>query len=382
MKKTFLTFGIVGLCAFTCVPAFASTASKESCPTKTLGEFTVEGTYIKETPHEGYYGFLVEGKDGKLYDIGIGNDITKQFEGIQAGNTIKIPFYSEQFFDASTNTCVVNHYLNEKGAFKGSYSSKNVNNERIAAYKETLKNLPKDTKPIGELIALAKNAFFKTFNARDSEYIRTEAFKAFYTYYNSILSEINKDADGFLSSLNANTEHKARNYAKRFGFMIEHMGEGMYGALADNSYLKKTFKNYFSEEFELYFSYWEKHPVGYLQRNIKKHDDVRQGIILAETLLKKYPDSVFAKELKENMLYDIQAYIRGVDGYSINAGGYRLAPAVKNSFEKFLKQNKDSQFYDLVTNWYEKLQKDKFNIDYDYAESLLEKNNKTQENPS
>ncbi len=120
MKKIILTLGIIGLCFGTYAPAFANTA--ESCPTKTLGKFVVEGKYVKETPHEGYYGFLIEGKDGKTYDIGIGNDTHPVFEGIKPGNSIKIPYYTAQYFDKNTNTCVVEHYLDSESEFKGSYS--------------------------------------------------------------------------------------------------------------------------------------------------------------------------------------------------------------------------------------------------------------------
>ncbi len=122
MKKALLTLGVISLCAFSSLPAFANKASKESCPEKKLGESTIEGKYIKETPHEGYYGFLVKAKDGKSYDIGIGNDVAPQFEGIKAGNSIKIPFYTLQFFDKTTGTCVTQHYLNYEGTFKGSFT--------------------------------------------------------------------------------------------------------------------------------------------------------------------------------------------------------------------------------------------------------------------
>ncbi len=122
MKKTILTLGVIGLCAFSSLPAFANKATKESCPEKKLDGFTLEGKYIKETPHEGYYGFLIEGKDGKSYDIGIGNDVAPQFEGIKAGNSIKIPFYTQQFFDEATGTCITQHHLNYGGSFKGSFT--------------------------------------------------------------------------------------------------------------------------------------------------------------------------------------------------------------------------------------------------------------------
>ncbi len=122
MKKTFFCLGIMALCALASTPAFANEATKESCPAKTLGKYTLEGKYVKETPHEGYYGFLVQGNDGKSYDIGIGNDTHPSFEGIKAGNSIKIPYYTRQFFDEATKTCVVEHHLDYENDFKGSYS--------------------------------------------------------------------------------------------------------------------------------------------------------------------------------------------------------------------------------------------------------------------
>ncbi len=122
MKKSLLTLSAICLLALTSTPALANKATEESCPEKILNEMTIEGKFIKETPHEGYYGFLVKTKDGKSYDIGIGNDVAIEFEGIKPGNSIKIPFYTQQYFNKSTNTCVVEHHRNTKGSFKGSYT--------------------------------------------------------------------------------------------------------------------------------------------------------------------------------------------------------------------------------------------------------------------
>ncbi len=247
----------------------------------------------------------------------------------------------------------------------------NIDSKKIEAYQETLKNIPPQTKPLGKRIALAKNAFFKTFTTKDSQTTKSAAFKIFYAYYNSVLDEINKDADGFLASLNANTDYKGRSYGKRYGFLIEHVYYEAYGASASTVYLQNTFKNFLPKEFALYFSYLQLHTTGYLERDIKNHDELRKGITIVENFLREYPSSEFAERLKQDLLYDVGAYIRGVDGYSLNAGGYNLEPAAKTSFEKFLQQNKSSQFYSLVDAWYKKLKQDKFKIDYDYANTLL-----------
>ncbi len=251
-------------------------------------------------------------------------------------------------------------------------AAKNIDTKKIETYQETLKAIPSHTKPLGKRIALAKNAFFKAFTSQDSQATKAAAFKIFYAYYGSVLDEINKDEDGFLRNLNANTEYKGRNYGNRYGFLIDHIYEEAYGASVNTTYLKNTFKNFLPKEFALYFSYLQFYTTGYLERDIKDHDELRKRIIIAENFLKEFPTSEFAEEFKQDMLYDVGVYIRGVDAYSLNAGGYKLELAAKASFEKFLKQNKESKFYGLVDTWYKKLKQDKFKIDYDYANTLLD----------
>ncbi len=261
-----------------------------------------------------------------------------------------------------------------EGNYTKQVTAKNVDSKKVTAYKQILKSFPSDTKPLGAFITLAQKAFFKTFTKADSVETRHAAFKVFYAYYMSILTTINDDNDGFLASLNANNDYRGTNYGKRFGFLIEHAGEGSYVASPNYEYIKKTFKNYLPEEFTLYFSYFEKHPVGYMYRDIKNHDGLREAIMVAEKLITKYPKSEFSEQMKNDVKFDVRVYISGIDNYPIGVGEpYSLNPIVKASFEKFLKQNKDSKFYDIVQAWYKRLQENNFIIDNDFNSLLIEK---------
>ncbi len=122
MKKTLLVLCVMCLLSMSVTTAFANKNSEAACPNKTIGSYTVEGKFIKETVHDSYYGFLVKTNDGKSYDIGIGNDTVPEFEGIKPGNNIKIPFYSVQSFDESTGKCVVHHYYDTEQDKQGSFS--------------------------------------------------------------------------------------------------------------------------------------------------------------------------------------------------------------------------------------------------------------------
>ncbi len=95
------------------------------CPDTHLGKATIQGKYVKTTHHSddsgGYLGFLVQGNDGKSYDIGIGHEEPVEFVDIKAGNTIIIPFYKEQRLDTNTGLCVVKLF-HDAQAVKGSYT--------------------------------------------------------------------------------------------------------------------------------------------------------------------------------------------------------------------------------------------------------------------
>ncbi len=92
------------------------------CPDKNLGKATIQGKYVRNTDHEGYFGFLVQGQDGKNYDIGIGHEEPLEFVNIKAGNNITIPFYKEQLLDTNTGRCVVKLFHDFENTSKGSYT--------------------------------------------------------------------------------------------------------------------------------------------------------------------------------------------------------------------------------------------------------------------
>ncbi len=92
------------------------------CPTKVLERSTIQGIYAQNTTHDGYFGFLVQGSDGKSYDIGIGHEEPEEFMNIKAGNSITIPFYKEQHLNTHTGLCVVKLFHDQENVTKGSYS--------------------------------------------------------------------------------------------------------------------------------------------------------------------------------------------------------------------------------------------------------------------
>ncbi len=91
------------------------------CPTKHLGKATIQGKYMHNTTHDGYFGFFIQGHDGKTYDIGIGHDEPAEFMGIKAADTITIPFYKEQSLDTHTGLCTVKLFHDAESELTGSY---------------------------------------------------------------------------------------------------------------------------------------------------------------------------------------------------------------------------------------------------------------------
>ncbi len=246
-----------------------------------------------------------------------------------------------------------------------------VDKFKIAIYAQDLRNLYIDPKASGKSIIGAKDLYFKTFNEQDSPETRDAAFFMFNKFYLKILENAYKDEIYY----NLNNEYKEENHPDviKVKEIIALQGlqlvnkEGDYYPYPDANYLAKTFGKFVSPAIRAYLTFSKKNENlvddGML---IVNFDELREIIILGDSVLKKYPDSDIASKVKSE-LYDV-LYL-----YLLGFGPEVVVMEGTSSYEKFLKENKSSTYYPLVKHVYDLWKQNKFKYNDNLSNALLAK---------
>ncbi len=241
-----------------------------------------------------------------------------------------------------------------------------VDTIKVATFEQDLGTQEPGLSPLGKYLLLGKDLYFKTFTESDSQETRDAGFLVFYEYYTKMLEEINKDT-AFLdqASYSATKEQRAKvaAIAAEYGFKIDHLGEGTFGAIPDTNYLSKTFGKFLSNDFKAYFTFI-KNSQGYAQDAglMIGHDELRKLIILGDAIAQKYPDTKLSTQILGELEFMVGSYLAGLDNTPIYGAKRKLEPEVKASFERFLRENKKSTYYPTVKAVYDMLKKNNFTV--------------------
>lgn len=146
---------------------------------------------------------------------------------------------------------------------------------------------------------------------------------------------------------------------KKMGLILTSM-EGCFYVEEDNNFTIQNFGKFLSPSWREYFALRVKENNRFVNDGslIISWDELRQRIIYWEDFIKKYPRFPENNEIKAKLADYVEVYIDGPDGYNNQNGN--LIPELKQSYEKFLKNNKASKFYPTIESWYLLLKKNKF----------------------
>lgn len=102
-------------------------------------------------------------------------------------------------------------------------------------------------------------------------------------------------------------------------------------------------------------------------------DSIRKYIILLEQFLKEYPTFVSKNDVKDRIKGYLNVYLLGMDNSPIfdKWDSKKLNPGFKASYEKFLSENKDSKYYQMVEEIYNKAKSNNFNWDENFDDWLM-----------
>ncbi len=238
-----------------------------------------------------------------------------------------------------------------------------VDTVKVVNYEQDLDNISGSPTATGKYVVIAKDLYFKTFTEQDSPETRDAAFLIFYKYYNKIVDEAYKDEVFFNASIMEPEQvRKAEEVAASYGWRVI-TPEGNVQPNADNAYLARTFGNIVSPYMKAYLSFARKteHMAEDAALRIEP-DEIRERIILGENLIKVNPDSIIAAKIKPVLDDLFYYYLFGLDNTPVYGDSVQnqINPNTKSSYQRFLKENKNSKYYPLIKATYDVLKKNNF----------------------
>ena len=103
-------------------------------------------------------------------------------------------------------------------------------------------------------------------------------------------------------------------------------------------------------------------------------DTLREYIIFLEKFVEQNPEFILISDAKDILESYLMTYLEGIDNSPIfdKWNTRKMLPEFKTSYEKFLSENKDSKYYPMVEELYNKSKANDFNWDRDFDAWLYE----------
>ncbi len=249
-----------------------------------------------------------------------------------------------------------------------------VDTIKVTNYEMDLENIETDPTATAKNIVKAKDLYFGTFTEQDSPETRDAAFLVFYKYFLKIAEKTYNDAAfNNLSVIDENAVSKAREVAATYGLHLVAM-EGSYVPVADTNYLVKTFGKYVSPTLRAYFAFAKKNEYVVEDAGLTvSYDELREMIILGDSIAKKFPDTAIAALVQNPLNRLVDLYLLGIDNTPVYGAKRVLLPEVKSSYNRFLKENKTSTYYPIVKFAYDLLQKNNFKVTDNVSKTIVKK---------
>lgn len=149
--------------------------------------------------------------------------------------------------------------------------------------------------------------------------------------------------------------------------------EGIYFYAVNTDYLLKKFGKYLSPSYNEWLKFIvKKETVMQDGGLIVPPDKLREYIIFIEKFVEQNPNFILIGEAKKILNSYLITYLVGVDNSPIfdKWNTRKMKPEFKESYEKFLSENKDSKYYPMVEELYNKSKENDFNWDRDFDQWL------------
>ena len=151
--------------------------------------------------------------------------------------------------------------------------------------------------------------------------------------------------------------------------------EGIYFYAVNSEYLLEKYGKYLSNAYREWLKYILKRESVMQDGGLAvQPDKVREYILFLEKFIEQNPDFVLISDAKDMLESYLMIYLEGIDNSPIfdKWNTRKMIPEFKESYEKFLSDNKDSKYYSMVEELYNKSKENNFNWDRDFDAWLYE----------
>ena len=151
--------------------------------------------------------------------------------------------------------------------------------------------------------------------------------------------------------------------------------EGCYIYTVNSEYLLEKYGKYLSPAYNEWLQFILKRESVMQDGGLTvPPDTLREYIISLEKFVAQYPDFVLIGDAKDILDSYLMTYLEGIDNSPIfdKWNTRKMLPEYKASYEKFLADNKDSKYYPMVEELYNKSKANDFSWDRDFDAWLYE----------
>ena len=179
-------------------------------------------------------------------------------------------------------------------------------------------------------------------------------FNKLYEKYTEVTDNLN---DNYFDKINPNDKYYKDNWVK----MTETEGCCYYSL--NFKYLANKYKNSISDAYYNWLIFLDETSEiikgGGLMTTT---DTLRKHIIFMENFIKNYPDFVRIDDVKSLESNYVFIYMFGLDNTPVfdKYDTKKINPDYRESYENFLSENKDSKYYPMVKEFYQKVKKNNY----------------------
>jgi hypothetical protein len=151
--------------------------------------------------------------------------------------------------------------------------------------------------------------------------------------------------------------------------------EGSYFYSVNSDYLLKKYGKYLSSAYRDWLKFILKREAVMQDGGLAvQPDKVREYIVFLEKFTQQNPEFVLISDAKDILDSYLMIYLEGIDNSPIfdKWNTRKMLPEFKASYEKFLSEDKDSKYYPMVEELYNKAKENNFTWDRNFDQWLYE----------
>ena len=155
--------------------------------------------------------------------------------------------------------------------------------------------------------------------------------------------------------------------------------EGSYFYTVNSEYLLNNYGQYLSDAYKDWLKFILKRESIMQDGGLSvPPDKLREYIIYLEKFIEQYPDFILISDANDILKSYLMTYLEGIDNSPIfdKWNTRKMLPEFKESYEKFLIENKYSKFYPMVNELYNKSKENNFTWDKNFDNWLYTYHNK------